>query len=229
MKKLMLVPALLFAACGDNLHPEQEQVAGVEEGSGSTPDMPDAPNAQFFAFFLEDPGDCADHSVYLEGHWGYVNGPVVENAICHYDFGDGTFADTCRPGHSFPDAQNVTFTATDPATGATASFTESVIGPRSFEAALSVTTDGLSISWDAHGFYGGVDAGSTFIKIEPADKVIAPDPLVFAQPQGTVQVTAAGSYVVTLDTHITFAENGGCTAQADQRVEVICNGDMHAK
>jgi len=221
MKKLLLVPLLLLAACGDNLQPDEDQAVAGAGGSGATGDTS---GATLFAFFISSPGSCADHTENLEGHWGYTDGrPLPNNIECRYDFGDGTSEDTCFATHSFPAAQVVTFTVTDLDTGATASSSEAVIGPRSLDATLDVTTSGLSISWEAHGYYDGVIGTDIQLSFDPADKVIIEDPSILRQTTGTVRVTEAGTYTVEVATGVSFGEEGGCRFAISRTVEVICN------
>ena len=221
----VLLPALLLAACGDNLHPDEDQLsASAEDDSGD-----ETPNdATLFAFFLAHPSSCADHSVLFEGHYGYTDGRQVTNPICSYELRDGTvFADTCFAVHPFPTADVAVFRVTDPANGQVATFEEAVRGPLSFAATLDVTSNGLSISWDAHAIYGDVvDAGSTLITIEPSDKVIIDDPAVRAQTRGTVAVTEAGTYTVNVHAAIGFGDEGGCTAFVERTIDVTC-ADPH--
>jgi hypothetical protein len=229
MTKLLLVPALLFTACGDNLHPDEDQItAGAEEDTNDTPNTPDAPDsdASLFAFFLQFPSQCIDHSVILEGHSGYTDGTPLDNPICRYDFADGTSVDSCGAFRSFPASEVVVFTVTDPATGQVARHEEGVIGPRTLDVTLDVASNGMSISWDALGTYGDSPI-DVMIEIEPADKVIVDDPTVFFRSTGTVRVTSTGTYTVTASTRVQFGEHGGCFDSIERRVDVICNDNMH--
>ena len=227
MKKLLLASAFLLAACGDNLQPTDDQASlGSDEDTTSVPD-PTAP--ALVAGFIYEPQDCFDHSLRFEGHYGYTDGTVIENPICRYDFSDGTYAEGCRVSHSLPTAVDVVFTVTDPATGATGSSSEgNVIGPRSFDTSLAVTTDGLSISWETHAIYGdSPDVGNTHISITPSENVIVEDPSILFDSTGTVAVTAAGTYTVRVDAAINFGDVGGCTAFTEKTIEVVCN-EPHA-
>jgi hypothetical protein len=228
MKKLLLVPALLFAACGDNLHPDLDQaVVGAEDDTGAVPETPS--DSSLAVSFRAAPASCDNGGLSFEGAYSYADGSPVSNPICHYDFGDGTSAATCDAVHLFaaPPA-NVTFTVTDPATGATGSFADTVIPPGVFDAWLIPSTDGLSISWEAHAFYTDGYVGIDHVSIEPADKVILDDPSVLNQGVGTVRVTEPGTYVITLHAAI-WPGVEGCYVDYAQTVEVTCNGDGHAQ
>ncbi|HEY5928319.1 MAG TPA: hypothetical protein VIV11_41810 [Kofleriaceae bacterium] len=227
--KLLLLPAFLLAACGDNLQPNEDELAASaeDEGEGEAPTTPN--DATLFAFFLAFPSSCADHSVSFEGHYGYTDGTQVENPICRYELTDGTvFSNTCGALHPFPTSEVVVFRVTDPATGQIATFEEGVRGPAALDATLEVASNGLSISWDAHSVYDGVvDAGSVRIAIEPSDKVVIADPAVLSQTSGSVTVTEAGTYTVSVTALITFGEHGGCNTTVERTVDVICADDPH--
>ena len=212
----------LLTACGDNVHPDEDQISiGAEEGVESVPDTT-VPTLR--TFFLTEPSDCADNSARLMGRVFYADGPLVETATCHYDFGDGTSAFGCFQVHSFPTQRPVTLTARDPATGAIASYTETVVGPRNLTATLDVTTDGLTISWDATALYGD-NTIDVHLSFEPADKVIIDDPAILMQPTGTVRVTEAGAYKVTNHATVSFGEVGSCGTFAEQTVDVTCEAN----
>jgi hypothetical protein len=225
MKKLMLVPALLFAACGDNLQPDEEQAA--TGANGAEADAPAETPSALTASYQSSPASCTEHALNFEGVFGYADGTSVNNPICRYDFGDGTFADTCSARHAFATVPaNVTFTVEDPATGATATTGGAEVPPGNFDAFLIPSTDGLSISWDAHAFYVDGEVGIDHVSIEPADKVILDDPSVLTQGVGTVRVTEAGTYVITLHAAI-FPGVEGCYIDYAQTVEVTCDGALH--
>jgi hypothetical protein len=234
MKKLWLVPALLVAACGDNLSPDADQVAAgaAQDESDAPADTPDT--NPLSASFQTSPASCADHAVNIEGIFEYADGTPVSNPICHYDLGDGTSADTCSVRHSYAFGTlgeyrvfaDVTLTVTDPATGATATRTEVVFPPGNFDAFLIPSTDGLSISWEARAFYVDGEVGIDHISIEPADKVILDDPSVLSRGVGTVRVTEPGTYIITLHAAV-FPGVEGCFVDFAQTVEVTCDGGEH--
>jgi hypothetical protein len=224
MKIKLLLPALLLAACGDNLQPDVDQtLSGAEESTEAA----DAPAGSLTVSFHREPLACDDHSQLFLGSVYDENGIFVVDAICEYAFSDGTTASGCRTVHSFPTAQSVTLTAIDPATGATGSYSESAFGPESFAATLDVTSDGLSISWVAHTSYGErLDLDEVQIRIEPAANVIVDDPNVFRSYAGSVNVTAAGTYAVHLDAYTDIGADNTCNATAEQTIEITCS-DPH--
>src|SRR5687767_11052446 len=78
MKTKHIVLAVSLAACGDNLHPVDEDQTAIAGGEDMTP-TPDVPvDSGFFAGFSSDPGDCVDHTVRVFGRYGYVDGTEIE-------------------------------------------------------------------------------------------------------------------------------------------------------
>ena len=244
----LLVPAMLLAACGDNLHLDEDQVDGNAEGDPmeSPDDPPDPMDPQdpppgppaFFAGYFYEPSDCVDHSVRISGRYGYADGTPVTNALCQFSLGDGTViaetlgsdSQTCGTTLPFPDPTLVVLTVTDVTTGAVARHQDVLQGPESFAVTLDATSDGLSIAWDARTDYGGVaNIGSVQISITPSENVIADDPAVFGQPIGSVRVSQAGTYTVRAGASISFGEVGGCGAFAEQQIAVTtCVDTSHA-
>lgn len=225
---------LLIPACTQDREPEQvDQVSDSQEeeqedaGGGKVDDVP--VHRPISVVLTHDPGDCADNSVFLYANVIYVDdGSLVEAATCQFEFEDGTQATGCFVAHPSPAQQNVVVTATDPATGATATASDVVQGPASFSSTLDVTTSGLTISWDAHTLYGDVpDVGGVIVSIEPSANVVETDPGLFRQFQGTVSVTTPGTYTVHLNGFITFGDAGGCGAFVDKTIEVCHEGDDH--
>src|ERR1043165_3451717 len=146
MKKLLLIPALLFAACADvQTDDGQVDVATQDNGAGNNETF-DTPT--LVAGFIFEPGSCDDNSALIEGHVGYSDGSSADNVTCQLQFEDGSTVDSCFAVHSFPQAQTVVLVATDSVTGATARFSETVAGPLSFDASLDVSSSGTSISWN---------------------------------------------------------------------------------
>jgi hypothetical protein len=236
MKKLLLVPVLLFAACADTPAHEEDQLNAegdmAEPEGPATPGTPDTPGTSPVPLrvgFITEPSSCADRSVWIEGHWSYADGSRPDQVDCRYELLDGTLLSTnCATVAPLPDGDIVVFTVTDPATGAVASYQGFAQGPQSFATSVTVSTDGLSLSWDAETMYGTTaDVGGVRISISPSANVIAPDASVFMSPTGTVSVTEAGTYTVHVDGFITFAEVGGCSASADATVDVMCDDPTH--
>ncbi|HEX5058003.1 MAG TPA: hypothetical protein VFV99_01530 [Kofleriaceae bacterium] len=225
MLKLILVPALLLAACGDNLHPDEDQVATGAAGSGSDApgDTPDA--AVLTARFIPFADDCDNHGVRFEAQFGYSDGGAVANPICHYDFADGTSADTCVASHSLPTAQIVRLTVTDPATGAMAVAEDSVIGPEIFDVIVDLSS-GLSssgrpfIAWSARTLYGGAEAGKIqFVDFDPIQDVEILDPEQQIQPTGVVSVNRPGVYTVSVLGSVEL-DLGGCSKIVSKTIDL---------
>lgn len=232
MKQLLLVPALLLAACGDNLDLNDDQAVNGAQVDAGAPSAETTDNP-LFAFFVQSPGDCADHSVLLEGHYGYADGTPVQSPICRYEFEDGTSMDTCFGLHSFPTSQVVSFTVEDPATGAVGQGQDTVVGPESFELTLDVTgyyfENGPALAWSAETRYGDTaGVGRVNVDFDPIQDVIIPDPQIYTNPFGVVSVTKPGTYTVTVYAWLDFGEQGGCSATAQQTVEVPCSSDGHS-
>lgn len=223
MTKLLLVPVLLLAACGDNLEPDQQQaVAGAEDDASPVADNP------FQVGFTAFPNDCTDNSVELRARFSYEDAREVLHPSCQFALADGTVLDSCFTYYPFPTAQNVMLTVTDLDTGASGQFEQVVQGPGSLDATLEVASDGLSISWEGHSIYGGVaDQLNVDISITPSENVIVDDASIFTHTTGTVNVTAAGTYTVRLGTGISFADVGGCGKVIEKTIEVVCDGDAH--
>jgi hypothetical protein len=224
MKKLLLVPVVLLAACAD-VKPDDGQVVvgtAVDDDGGGGGGGADNENFRTLtAGFITEPAECNDHSTRIEGHFGYSDGSLADNVTCQLLFEDGTSVEGCFAVHSFAEPQNVTLIATDSVTGATATYEEVVSGPLSFSATLDVTSSGLSISWNADAIYGtSPGVGQTLVSIEPAANVIVNDPAIFQQRTGTVEVTAAGTYTVTVGATLQFAEVGGCFASVDKTIDI---------
>jgi hypothetical protein len=227
MTKLLLVPALLLAACIDDLRPEEDQVTGNAEGdtAGSGLQGPTAVEKTLWAGFVQEPLDCVDHSLRLIGHWGYSDGTRPTNVSCLFTLPDGTvLSDFCFVSPSLEVGAVVTFTLTDLDTGAVATYSEFAQGPASFETTVDVSTDGLTLSWDAHTAYGNiVDDGRVRVTISPSENVILGDPSVLEQYAGTVSVTEPGTYTVAVRGFMQFPDVGGCSADAEATVEVACD------
>lgn len=232
-KHLTLLCGYLLVACADEA-PESNGSSVGGAGGETSPidtslqglenDIPSGEAPVLYPSFDYSPQACADNSVLLVGRVVDANLDLVDGAICRYAFSDGTTADGCTVIHSVPTPGNVVLTAYDPITGATGRFEQLVSGPLSFTATLDVTTTGLSISWHAATLYGPTpNVGSVQIAIQPAEKVVAPDPSVFSRYDGTVTVTEAGTYTVTFDSTISFGESGFCSEHVERSTSVTCD------
>jgi hypothetical protein len=223
MKKLLFVPAIMFAACVDK--PAIDEPVSTETGQGIGSDYEQFDTPVLVAGFLQDPGSCDDSSASLLAHYWYSDGSPTDNVVCQYIFADGSTSDGCFASRSFPEAEKVILVVRDTVTLAETRAEDIVEGPEHFSATLDVTSSGLSIAWDAHTLYGTyADINDVFISIEPADKVVETDPAFFAQLSATAHVTEPGTYTVKLFSSITFGEEGGCAAFVDKTVEVVADG-----
>jgi hypothetical protein len=232
MKKLLLVPVLLFAACAETPKHDVDQLnaeGDATEPAGPATPAPDAPESELLAFITQEPSECHLNTVRLLARYSYPGGVVPDNVSCQFTLLDGTvIADSCFTVLAAPTDTSVRLTVTDLATGAVAVVDEGVRGPDNFTTSLAVSSDGLSLSWDGHTNYGGVlDVGSYRISISPSENVIAPDPSVFGQLAGTVSVTEPGRYTVTLNGSITFGEHGGCGSTSEATIEMVCPPGEH--
>jgi hypothetical protein len=222
MKKLLLVPALLLAACGDNLQPDEQDVA-----TGAAQDEADAPaaDATVTAALVTEPNDCADHSLRFRAFALAANGETLENPICRVEFADGTTVESCFFTHSVSTAgETVVLTVIDPATGATDRHEELLTGP-SFDPRLDVSSGGLWIAWSIEAEQG-VDY--TFVDFDPIENVIVQDPNQQGDPFGVVQVTQAGTYTVTALAVRHFGDILSCPVTLVKTVEVACT-DEHVQ
>ena len=223
MKKLLLVPALLLAACGDNLSPTEDEVSGGTAATDSASPEDPAEELELYAALVSEPYDCDTHSVLLRGFAGYSGGAELDSPICHFELADGRTFDTCYQVVSLPTAQNVVLTVTDPATGTTARHEEVITGP-AFEPRLDVSSGGMWIAWSIEADQG-VDR--VFVDFDPIQNVVIQDPEQQGDPFGVVQVTQAGTYTVTGFAVRNFGDVLSCTATLVKTIEVACEGDAH--
>ena len=234
MRIHLIAPLLGVLACGDNLHPSEDELTPVtaDETDEKPPHDGDVEveARPITTFFIYDYVSCDDNSVWLEARTFYADDlSLVDNAICQYSFEDGTQLFGCGVVKSLPTAQNVVLTVRDPDTDAIATFEEVVRGPSSFDATFAVSSDDLTISWDVSSTYGEVaNAGGVRVSIEPSENLVEPLPML-APFQGSVQVTEPGTYTVSIDAFISFGEAGGCARSYEETLEVTtCAADGHA-
>ena len=239
MKKVLFASALVLAACADDPIPDVDQpvtdgAVGTVGADGAVDTSPVEPTeSALSASFVAAPAACDSAEVSFEATSAYSDGTAVANPVCRYDFGDGTFGDSCSAVHSYATGPgnslttaNVTLTVTDPATGATATYTDLVLPPGNFDAFLFASSDGLTISWEGHAYYVDGEVGIGPISIEPADKVIIDDPTVLQQGTGTVRVTEPGTYVIKAHAAM-FPGVENCEADLEQTVEVTACSTAH--
>lgn len=219
--KRWFAPAVLLAACASEAAPTPPAVDGPDATVAGEVSGNAAPTLHgSFEYF---PESCDDHSVFFAARHFYSDGSSADNVACQYQFADGTLADGCGVTHSLRDPQLVTLTMRDNATGATATYQDNVVGPASFVATLDVTSDVDLLTWHAQTRYGAADAGTVEISISPADSVIVDDPAIFTQRDGTVRVSAPGTYTVTVQAGIDLGEQGGCMTSTSASVDVTCS------
>jgi hypothetical protein len=220
MRKLLMVPVMLLAACTlepTNQDPAPGGTAPVDDdsagaGAGESFDT----DITLSGEFITEPSMCSDNSLLFQALVFKSDGTRDFDVSCHFEFADGRTFDNCVFSASIPDLENVTLVATDAALGATVSYSEVVAGPPSFDASLDVATSGMTISWQAG---TSSSSGTTRISIDPAANVVATDPNVFLAPTGSVTVTAAGTYTITLDASMPIADTY-CGAQVQKTVVI---------
>jgi hypothetical protein len=218
--KRWFAPVVLLAACATQDAPSPPAVDGPNAPLAGEVSGTDAPTLRgAFEYF---PESCADHSVFFAARHYYSDGTSADDVSCQYQFADGTLADGCGVTYSLPDPQLVVLTMRDNVTGATATYQDTVVGPASFVATVDVTSDVDSLTWHAKAMYGAADTGTVQISISPADTVIVDDPAIFTQRDGTVRVSAPGTYTVTVQAGVDFGEQGGCMTSASASVDVTC-------
>ncbi|MBV8757920.1 MAG: hypothetical protein JO257_11610 [Deltaproteobacteria bacterium] len=223
MSKLLFASLALVAACTADAPPSTGadiHVAPVE-GVAS---INVAPTLR--AGYWYRPESCAGNLVAFYPVLSYSDGTPTANVVCQYRFPDGTTVDGCGVTHSIPTLGPVVMTARDTVTGATASYSEDVVGPASFSASINVTTAGDMLSWDAHTLLGSaVDVASGIaITIDPAANVIVNDPAILHSLSGTVHVTADGTYTVTVHASFNYGDEAFCGADASGSIAVDCSG-----
>lgn len=223
--KLLTAPFVLLAACAADVDLNPPTITADASATPTvTGDAPADAVPTLTGSFEFRPQSCGDHSVFFRAHAFYSDGSPTDHVICQYEFADGSLADGCGISHAVPELQPVVLMLRDTVTGATASYQDNVVGPDSFGATVDVTTAGDTLTWHAHTLYGAAeDVGSVVISISPADTVLVDDPAVFTQRDGTVHVSADGTYTVTVQAGIQFADEGGCGASASASVDVNCD------
>ena len=223
MRKLLMVPVMLLAACavetpdpdlGTNVTTAGDDSAGA--GAGETFE-----SGTLSGGFTTEPISCVDHSLLFQAFVFRADGSRDFDATCQYQFADGRALDGCTLTASVPELETVTLLATDTVIGASLTDSESVQGPASFDASLDVSASGMSISWQAA--TSGL-AGSTRISIDPPGNVVASDPSVFLAATGTISVSAPGTYTVTLDASMPIGD-GSCGAQVQKTVVIEGSGN----
>ena len=224
MSKLLFVAPLAFATACASDPPPSTVGADVQGPPLAGASINVAPT--LYAGFWYRPESCNDNSLMLYPVLRYSDNSSTANVVCQYAFPDGSVVDSCGVTHSIPTPGTVTFTARDTVTGATATYSELLVGPPTLSATIDVTTAGDTLSWDAHTLFGNAqDVGDVAISIDPAANVVETDPALFRQLSGTVHLTTDGTYTVTVQAGVQFADEGGCSTTATGSVDVDCNGN----
>ena len=230
MRNVFALPVIgLVVACTQAAPEESDRTAAAEGDAESAPDQEggeegESPVVPGISIVLtHEPGSCDTNTLNILARVSYTGGDLVDSPTCHFAFEDGTeITGGCYISPSLPtQPQRVVVTATDPATGATATATDSVQGPATLSATVDLTTTGLSITWDVHTLYGEfADGTDVLVSIDPSGNVVESGPDLFRNYQGTVNVTQPGTYTVTVGTGVSFGEAGGCATQVSETVEV---------
>jgi hypothetical protein len=220
MKTKMLIPVLLLAACGDNLHETDDQSSSADEASAPDPD-PEA-RAIDGAIYIETI-TCNETIAKFEADARYVddNAPAL-NVSCKWTFDDGTTASTCAGEHAFAVAGTHDFVleVTDLSTGATDTVTQARFFQVPLALTLDVRGDDLSITYTATSNTGGVQV----VFVSPDDLVIVDDPNYPRTTSGTVRVRAAGTYTVTYHVEDERGSSEICSGQVVKEITLVCNG-----
>jgi hypothetical protein len=224
-KKLVLVPALLVAACGDNLHPEEDQVT-VTSGGDHEDDTPDAPARAIDAAIFIDTITCVDTIARFEAGARYTDdNSTVLDIACKWTFDDGATSTDCAGEHQLDraGAHDFVLEVTDLDTGATGVTTQTRIFAPPLELTLDVTADDLSISYVATSNTGGEQV----VFVSPEQFVLVDDPNYPRTTDSMVRVTRAGTYTVTYLVEDERGVSEICNDELVKTVTVVCTGDGH--
>ena len=226
MKTLLLVPALLLAACGDNLTPDEDQVSGTAVGDhddGSDDPAARPLQAQIFIQTIT----CNETIARFEAGAQYLDdGTNALNIACKWTFDDGTTSTECAGDHPFATsgAHDFVLEVTDLDTGATAVSTQTRIFAPPLELTLDVTSNGLSISYNASSNTGGWPN----VFVQPAELVFTEDdPNYPTATTATLRVREAGTYTVTYDVEDERSSGEICLGRLVKEITVVCDGAGH--
>jgi hypothetical protein len=222
MKKLLLVPALLVA-CGDNLHPEEDQVTVTSEGDHDD-DTDDPPARAIEAQIFIETITCDETIARFEAGARYDDGTPLADMQCKWTFDDGTTSTVCAGEHLFDraGAHDFVLEVTDAATGAMGRSTQTRQFHPPFEANLEVSGDGLSITYRATSNTGG-EGGVTIL---PHELVIDADG---SDRERTVRVREPGTYTVIWHVEDERGVSEICSASIEKQITLVCEGDVHAR
>ena len=223
MSKLLLVaPQAFAAACVSD--PPTSIGANVQDAVDPVPASGDG-TPTLYGSFETIPDSCDEHSLLFTAHPFYSDGSPTTNVTCEFQFPDGSTIEGCGGSHSVPDLTLVKLVLRDTVTGATRESEDLVQGPASYSVSVDVTTSGDTLTWHAHTLYGTqVNRGLIEVSIDPAANVVEQDVLLFRQFDGTVHVTADGTYTVTVNAAVNFPEYTACDRSASASGDVDCSG-----
>ena len=225
--KLLVSALLVAAACGDNLHPTDDQTSlGTEDDAGGPHDGEDAPARQIDADIFIETITCSETIARFEAGARYVDdNSNVFGIQCLWTFDDGTTSAECVGEHLFDraGAHDFVLEVTDPATGATDIATQTRIFAPPLELTLDVTGDDLSITYTATSNTGGEQV----VFVSPDEFVIADDPNYPRTTSGTVRVTQPGTYTVTYNVEDERGVSEICSGQLVRTITLVCDGDGH--
>jgi hypothetical protein len=220
-KMIVLAPLAFVAACAADPQPS----VGGDVQVPPAAEVVDPPLPTLYGSYEMIPESCDDHSVMFIAHPFYSDGSSTANVSCLFQFPDGTAVEGCGVTYPMPDPGPVVLVVHDNVSGATATYTDFAQGPASFSLSVDVTTSGDTLTWHAHSLYGSaVNSAVLNVAIDPAANVVETDPALFHQFDGTVHVTADGTYTVTVNGAVDFAEFSACGRFASASVTVDCSG-----
>ena len=224
MKTRLIVPVLAaLTACGDNLHPDEDQVQvnSEEEGGGHDDDGPPRAINAGIGIMTET---CERTVAHYEAFASYTddNSPAT-NIACVWTFDDGATSTACTGSHQFAIAGSHDFVleVTDLDSGATARSTQTRIFHPPLALTLEVSSTDLTISYTAVSNTGGEQV----VFVSPDALVIADDPNYPRTTIGTVRVTEAGTYTVTYDVEDERGVSEICSGRLTRTIDVACDKD----
>jgi hypothetical protein len=212
MKKLFVLPALLFAACGDNLAPDAEQATGGAETVAE-----ESPRPIDASIYIYNPS-CIASVAAFEADVYYADDRSPVGAVeCRWTFDDGSTSDVCVGEHEFatPGFHDFTLDVKHTLTGETAHVAQNRYIYPALTADLEVTAPecGLELSYK-----GSVSIpAETLVFVQEQDKVIDADP---SKLEATVGVTEAGTYTVVITAEDERTNGPICSARVEKQVTV---------
>jgi len=225
LASLLAVPALLIAGCGDNLTPDGSGVESTFEVTGELPGPgPDADPRPLQGFIDGASLDCELMTLDYEAVIQYADdlSPALD-IDCHVEFDDGAESFDCAGTHLFATegVHNVRLTVTDRAFGGT--FVDEgffrVYAPLELTVSAEAPACGLSLSYDSV-----VSPSSPrFTLISPEANVVGGGARMGGA--GSVEVTAEGTYTVTVLAEDERTVGPICSREVTATVDVVaCHG-----